>query len=169
MNLTLTLLLATLSLLPAGEATEKKAVSARPAKITSRSTYYDRKEGFACFNGDVHVDDERYQMHADKAYVFMEGTNELKRIVALGNVALTNDTKRAYGVKLSYHRNPGLVILYGGDGIPAEVRDEAKDGDQVVKGAKIKFWIDAEQVEVIDSDISVPAKSGGNLKGLMSR
>jgi lipopolysaccharide transport protein LptA len=147
----------------------KKAQATRPAKITSRSTYYDRKEGFACFNGKVYVDDERYQLHADKAYVFMEGTNELKRIVAIGNVALTNETKRAYGAKLSYHRKPGLVILYGNDEQVAEVRDEAKEGDQIVKGAKIKFWIDAEQVEVIESDISVPAKAGGNLKSLMPR
>jgi lipopolysaccharide transport protein LptA len=169
MNPSLILLLAALPILPSAQAPEREAAPTRPAKITSRSTYYDRKEGFACFNGEVHVDDERYQMHADKAYVFMEGTNDLKRIVALGNVALTNDTKRAYGAKLSYHRNPGLVILYGGDGKLAEVRDESKDGDQVVKGAKIKFWIDAEQVEVIESDISVPAKSGGNLKGLITR
>ena len=67
----------------------------RPAKITSASTYYDRKEGVAIFSGRVHVDDEEYQLHAEKAYVFMDGTNELKRIVALGNVAMTNEWLRA--------------------------------------------------------------------------
>jgi lipopolysaccharide assembly outer membrane protein LptD (OstA) len=76
----------------AAVAAEKKDASAkpkRPARITSRSTYYDRKDGVAVFSGSVYVDDEQYQMYADKAYVFTVGTNELHRIVAIGNVALT--------------------------------------------------------------------------------
>lgn len=132
----------------------------RMAKITSKTTYYDRKEGFAVFDGRVHVDDERYQLHAEKAYVFMDGTNELKRLVAIGNVAMTNETKRAYGVKASYYRQSGMVVLYGDANRPAEVRDEAKFDDQVVKGSKIKFWIDKEQVEVIKADISAPVSEG---------
>ena len=136
-----------------------------PARITSRSTYYDRKEGFAVFSGRVHVDDEQYQMHANKAYVFFEGTNDLKRIVAVGGVALTNGTRRAYGGKASYYRQSGMVVLYSDGKVPAEVRDEGENKQQVVKGAKIKFWIDAEQVEVLDARISAPAAGGiGDLK-----
>lgn len=136
----------------------------RPAKITSASTYYDRKEGVAIFSGHVHVDDEEYQLHAEKAYVFMDGTNELKRIVALGNVAMTNETRRAYGGKAKYYRDSGLVILYARDDAPAEVREEKKDGDQVVKGSKIKFWVNSEQVEVINAEISAPTQGLGGLK-----
>ena len=36
----------------------KKEKKKRDAKITSRSTYYDRKEGIGVFTGNVHVDDE---------------------------------------------------------------------------------------------------------------
>ena len=129
------------------------------AKITSASTYYDRKEGYACFSGHVFVDDEKYKLHADRAFVFMDGTNELRRIVALGHVAMTNDTKRAYGAKVSYFRQSGMVVLYSGDGVVAEVRDEAKSGDQSVTGGKIKFWIDSEQVEV--TDVTITAPKGG--------
>ena len=144
---------------------KKRPASTRPATITSRSTYYDRKDGFAVFTGSVHVDDEQYQMHADKAYVFFEGTNQLKRIVATGGVALTNGTRRAYGGKASYYRKSGMVVLYSSDNAPAEVRDEAEDRNQTVKGSKIKFWIDAEQVEVLDAQISAPAAGGvGDLK-----
>ena len=139
-----------------------KAAS-RPAKISSKTTYYDRKEGFAVFSGNVHVDDERYQMHADKAYVFMDGTNELTRIVALGHVAITNENRRAYGAKASYYRNPGMAVLYGSDDVVAEVREAAPDGDRVVRGSKIKFWIDSEQVEVIDGEINAPTKDAGGL------
>ena len=140
------------------------------AKITSASTYYDRKEGFAYFSGKVFVDDGKYQLHADRAYVFMEGTNELKRIVAIGNVALTNENRRAYGAKASYYREPGMVVLYAGDDAPAEVREEHPEGPRVVKGKKIKFWTGSEQVEVVEAEISSPTRGGiGDLKGLSDK
>lgn len=138
-----------------------------PAKITAASTYYDRKEGYAYFSGNVSVDDGRYQLHADRAYVFMDGTNDLKRIVAIGGVALTNENRRAYGTKASYYRDPGMVVLYGGDGAPAEVREEHPAGARVVTGSKIKFWTGSEQVEVVEAEMSTPSKGGlGDLKGL---
>ena len=134
------------------------------AKITSATTYYDRKEGFAYFSGHVFVEDEKYQLHADRAFVYMSGSNDLHRIVALGHVAMTNETKRAYGAKASYHRDPGMVVLYAGDGQAAEVRNETSGGPQVVRGKKIKFWINSEQVEVQEAEISAP--TGGGLGGL---
>ena len=142
-----------------------------PAHISSDKVYYDRKEGYAVFTGRVHVDSADYQLHAKKAYVFFEGTNELKRIVATGSVAITNDTKRAYGAKASYYRNTGMVVLYGGNNAPAEVRDESKGEDQIVRGSKIKFWTTSEQVEVVDANITSPASGGlGRLKdGIMSK
>jgi len=133
----------------------------KTARITSDATRYDRKRGVAFFDGNVHVDDENYQMHADKAYVFTEGTNEMRRIVAVGHVALTNDAKRAYGGKVSYYRQDGMVVLYAGDGAPAEVRDESKAEDQIVRGSKIKFWIGSGQVEVLDATISAPVEGSG--------
>ncbi len=153
------------------EPSALKQLTGRPAKISSRNTYYDRKEGFAVFTGKVHVDDEQYQMHADKAYVFFSGTNELKRLVAIGGVALTNGARRAYGGKASYHKDSGMVVLYSSpDGSPAEIRDESKVQDQVVKGERIKFWIGAEQVEVLDARISTPTGGGmGGLDKLRSR
>ena len=131
-----------------------------PPRISSSKVYYDRKEGYAVFSGKVHVDSEDYQLHANKAYVFFEGTNELKRIVATGGVAITNDTKRAYGAKASYYRASGMVVLYGDDKVAAEVRDESKDDDQVVRGSKIKFWTTSEQVEVVDASITSPVSGG---------
>ena len=141
----------------------------RIAKITAASTYYDSKEGMVYFSGNVFVDDKEYQLHADRAYVFMDkgGTNELKRIVALGNVAMTNDTKRAYGVKASYYRDAGMVVLYGDNTRSAEVRDEKENPPQVVEGSKIKFWINSEQVEVTGAKISAPV-SGGGIPGIQN-
>jgi hypothetical protein len=97
----------------------------------------------------------------------MDGSNDVRRIVAIGNIAMTNEARRAYGAKVSYYKEGGMVVLYSGDGITAEVRDESKEQDQIVRGRKIKFWIDTEQVEVIDADISAPTGGMGKegLKG----
>ena len=152
------------------DAAKTVARTGRPAHITSATTYYDRKNGIIFFDKNVYVDDEQYQLHADRAYVFTTEANELRRIVAMGNVALTNEMRRAYGTKISYYKKEGMVVLYGNAERPAEVRDESKGEPQVVKGSKIKFWIDSEQVEVIDADLSAPVSgASGDLKQVMRR
>lgn len=134
----------------AGGHSPTGAVSSVLSRVTSQSAYYDHAEGYAYFNGAVHVDDPEYQLHADRAYVFMDGTNALKKIVALGHVAMTNGLRRASGDKVTYYKKSGLVILATDkEGkFPAEVREKAQDGDRVIRGKKIKFWTTSRQVEV---------------------
>lgn len=139
-----------------------QAATNRLAKITAETTYYDNKQGVAIFTGNVHACDEQYDIHADKAYAFTEGTNGVSRIIAIGHVAMTNGLKRAYGAKVSYHKKNGMVVLHSGNGVMAEVRDASKGEDQVVTGTKIRFWIDSEQVEVINSSISAPVSGAGD-------
>ena len=180
---------------PQSKKRKEKKLTGRPAKITSDMTVYNRKEGIASFEGHVHVDDEQYQMHADRVFLFFEtekesgatnglsqaanGTNgvhkaakkdpngmrraagDVRRVVAIGNVAMTNDAHRAYGAKATYSKKNGLVVLYSGDGITAEVRDESKAQPQIVRGKRIRFWIDSEQVEVDEADLTGAAPSGG--------
>ena len=165
MNLMLPILIAAVS-----AVTTNAVPTNATTRITAGNTYYDRKEGFAYFSGKVTVEDPQYQLHADRAFVYMGGTNDLKRIVALGHVAITNETKRAYGAKATYYREKGMVVLSSDEGIVAEVRDEAPNGAQVVRGKKIKFWTGTRQVEVVDAEITAP--SGGGLdavKGMMGR
>ena len=139
-------------------------------RISSDRTYYDRKEGFACFTGKVSVEDPEYQLHADRAFVYMGETNDLQRIVALGNVAITNGTKRAYGAKATYQRENGVVVLRAGEGRSAEVREADPDGDRVVRGKTIKFWTGSQQVEVLEAEISAPSKGSlDSVKGMLGR
>ena len=86
---------------------------------------------------------------------------DVRRVVAIGHVAMTNEAHRAYGAKATYSKKNGLVILYSGDGITAEVRDESKAQPQIVRGKRIRFWIDSEQVEVDEADLTGAAPSGG--------
>ena len=138
----------------------KKELTGRDAKITSATMSYDRKEGILFFDRNVFVDDEQYQMHADRVYVFLNGTNDVKRLVALGNVALTNEFRSATCDKAVYMKAASKVILYAPEGGVATLKDESQKGG-TISGSRITFWLDSEQVEVQNSDITVP---GGAFK-----
>ena len=149
---------------------KKSKAPARDAIITADRTDYDRKEGVVLFDRNVYVDDEQYQMHTDRLFLFLDGTNDLKRLVAIGNVAITNENRRAYCARATFNRKLGRIVMYSSDEIIAELREEGKKGSEV-KGEKITFWIDSEQVEVENPVITMPGGFGGkdSLKKAMGR
>lgn len=132
----------------------------RDAIITSDRTDYDRKEGVVLFDRNVHVDDEQYQMHADRLFLFLDGTNDLKRLVAIGHVAITNEDKRAYCARATFNKKLGRIVMYSSDEITAQLHEEGKKGSDV-KGEKIIFWLNSEQVEVENPVITMPGGIGG--------
>ena len=136
------------------------AVSPRSVKITSERTDYDRKQGVIMFDKDVFVEDVEYQMHADQLYVFLDGTNDLKRIVAIGNVAITNDARVGTCAKATYTKAASKIVMYGDESSNAKLSDPSQRGG-VAEGKKITFWLDAEQVSVEESAVRLP---GGALK-----
>lgn len=147
----------------------KKEKKARPVKITSIRTDYDRKEGVILFDGNVFVDDPEYKMHSDQLYVFLDGTNELKRIVAIGNVAITNELRSGSCAKATYSKPTGKVVMYGdGEEIYARLVDNGKKKSELL-GRKITFWTDTEQVEVEGSVVKMEAGSVGDAKKLLGK
>ena len=142
-----------------GKESKGKTVK-RDAVITADRTDYDRKEGVVLFDRNVYVDDAQYQMHTDRLFLFLDGTNELKRLVAIGNVAITNENRRAYCARATFNKKLGRIVMYSSDEITAELREEGKKGSEV-KGEKITFWIDSEQVEVENPVITMPGGFGG--------
>ena len=148
---------------PVAVAEDPKAAAApRSVKITSERTDYDRKEGVIMFDRNVCVDDVEYQMHANQLYVFLDGTNDLKRIVAIGNVAITNDMRVGTCAKAAYTKSTSKIVMYGdGESVMARLEDNGKNRSSV-EGRKITFWIDSEQVEVEGSTVTLDAgKLGG--------
>ena len=137
------------------------ARTGRDAVITSERTDYDRKEGIILFDRNVFVDDEQYQMHADRLFVFLDGTNDLKRIVAIGNVSITNEARTASCAKAVFTKAASKIVMYGDEASNAKLADPSQRGG-VVEGKKITFWLDAEQVSVEGSSVNLP---GGMLKG----
>ncbi|MGN0852962.1 MAG: LptA/OstA family protein [Kiritimatiellia bacterium] len=140
----------------------KKPLTGREAVITAERTDYDRKEGVILFDRNVYVDDEQYQMHADRLFVFLDGTNELKRLVAIGNVAITNEERSASCARAVYTKAVSKIVMYGDENAKARLHEVAKRGDNDAQGDRITFWLNSEQVEIEGPVISVP---GGALKG----
>ncbi len=138
----------------------------RNVKVTSNRSTYLRKEGVLVFEGDVFVDDVEFKMHADEVTLFLGGTNDLKRIVAIGNVAVTNELRSGTCAKATYNRALSRVVLYGDEtkGVFARLKDNGKR-KSMVEGRRITFWIDTEQVEVDGSSITVDVGKGAAKDG----
>ena len=137
---------------------DKKKQPGRDAVITAERTDYDRKEGVILFDRNVHVDDEQYQLHADRLFLFLDGTNDLKRLVALGNVAITNEEKNASCARAVYVKKSSKIVMYGEDGSPAQLYQGGKKGS-TVRGERITFWLNSEQVEIEKPVVTVPGGS----------
>ena len=132
--------------------------------ITADRTDYDRKEGVILFDRNVAVDDEQYQMHAERLFVFLDGTNDMKRLVALGNVAITNEDKSAWCAKAVYTKAASRIVMYGDERNPAWLRDAGgRPGDaSEVRGLRITYWIDSGLATVEKSVITLPGLKGTN-------
>ncbi len=64
-----------------GKDGKGKELTGRDAIITADRMDYDRKEGVILFDRNVYIDDEQYQMHADRLFVFLE-TNAVEKVSA---------------------------------------------------------------------------------------
>lgn len=128
--------------------------------VSAARADYDRRVGVIMMDGAVRVDDADCRLAADRAWVFLSGTNELRRIVAVGSVAVTNELRRGYCDRAAYERESGLLTMYsGGADSPARLVDEGGRGGELL-GERIVFHTDAEQVEVDRPVIKVMTDDG---------
>ena len=131
------------------------------AEIAARRTDLDRGAGVVLFEGDVRVSDPEYSLGADRLFVFLDGTNALKRIVADGNVTLTNGTRSGSCARAAYQKSAGRVTMYGDGPRRARLVEDSHRRDEL-EGRRITFWLDSEQVEVDGATLTV---DGGMLGG----
>jgi len=108
--------------------------------ITSARIEFDYKEMVAVFDENVRVENPQFLMLADRVLVFLDGTNDVKQILALGRVSVTNDIRSASCDKAVYTRAADQIVLTGS----AELR---RGGDSV-KGDRIAIWLNDERMEV---------------------
>lgn len=158
MSLLLPLLLAVQLLVPT------KDKGPQDATITAVRIDLDRDAGVVMFEDKVHINyAKEYDLCADQLFVFLENTNELTRVVAIGNVSVTNDSKVGSCHMAKFTRKTGQLELYG-DG--EERKALLIDGisDNKLYGGVIRFWLDSEQIEVEKSKIEINQNSMKEVK-----
>ena len=137
----------------AEQAKEQAKGRATSAKVTSRSSDFDLQAGVVMFEGDVVV---RYSddltMCADRLYMFVAGSNELNRVVALGRVSISNELRSGSCERAIYRRRRGEIEMFG-DGAGRKAALSEQGGARGVEGTRIRFWLDSGEVEVSDSTI----------------
>ena len=131
----------------------------KSANVRSRMSDFDRKEGVVMFEGNVVVTYSKdYTMCADRLFMFLSKSNELSRVVAVGNVAITNDTRTGTCAMATYRRKKSEIEMFGdGKGALAHLVERGDDAS-AVEGSRIRFWLDAEQVEVENSRLTTETK-----------
>ena len=146
---------------PVGETPTVRPSSAR---ITSRTSDFDGKAGVVLFEGDVcaRYSDE-FTMCADRLYMFLAGTNELSRVVAVGAVSITNENRVGTCAMATYRRQRGEIEMFGDGKESFACLSEREGGARSLEGARIRFWLDSEQAEVERPRITAEAKGGAKL------
>lgn len=125
---------------------------ARETIITSDKIDFDYKEGVILFDDHVVVDDPQFVMRSDRLLVFMESTNDVSQVMAIGNVVFSNEMRSATCDKAVYTRKDGQVVLSGDVRLKAEGETTGE-----VRGKKVVIWVDDERVEVLDgASITLP-------------
>lgn len=89
-----------------------------PVEVTSERLDLDQGSGTAVFAGSVRVGQGELRMAADKVQVFYDpdatgGSGPIKRLIASGNVTLTNGSEAAEADQATYEVGSGKVDMQG--------------------------------------------------------
>ncbi|MFO7936312.1 MAG: LptA/OstA family protein [Kiritimatiellia bacterium] len=122
-----------------------KGVQTSESCITADKIEFDNKEGVILFDKNVFVNDPQFVMRSDRLIVFMEGTNDVDQIMALGTVSLTNENRSAECDKAVYTRSNGQIVMTGN-----VVLSQAGDKAGTVSGEKMAIWLNEERMEILE-------------------
>ena len=153
------------ALLP-GKAGKGGISSAQPLRITSQQLEADHKNQVITFRGKVIARQGEMTVHADAAQVFYEKKeegNEVREIVATGNVKIHQGDRVATGQKAVFVNAEQKIILTG--------EPRAWQGKDMVSGDRITVLLD-EDKSLVESGpdrrvevILYPREEGGAKKG----
>jgi lipopolysaccharide transport protein LptA len=132
-----------------GEA--KPAVVTRESVITAAKIEFDNKEGVILFDENVFVDDAQFLMRSDRLLVFMESTNDVNQIMAIGHVNITNANRTASCNKAVYTKKDGKIVMTG----DARLKQQGKQAGDV-SGDRITIWVDDERMVVEPGTVTLP-------------
>lgn len=125
-------------------ATSATNAPQRETVITSDKIDFDNREGVILFDDHVLVDDPQFLMRSDRLLVFMEGTNDVSQIMAIGSVTFSNEMRSATCSKAVFTKKDGQVVMTG----DVRMKSEGETAGEV-SGEQVVIWVDDERVEVL--------------------
>ena len=133
---------------------------------------YDRKGGVAMLEDKVVLTgSERgkaYRLDGNKVFAFFQNTNDLRRVVAYDGVKIKSENRSGKADKAVYLRGPNKITMYAGETGKAHLEEKGARNNSV-DGSRITFWLDDEQVEVIDTEITAETKDVKKYGGFDSK
>ena len=140
----------------------KESANAK-GRIEGRSGDFDIGSGVVMFEGDVVGRSDDFTICAEKFYAFLVGTNELSRIVTVGDVSITNGARVGTCAMATYRRAKGEIEMFGdGKANRLACLKETAASMRMLEGTRIRFWVESEQVEVENSRITAEGRGGAN-------
>lgn len=124
----------------------------RESVITAKKIEFDNKEGVILFDQDVQVDDAQFVLRSDRLLVFMEGTNDLQQIMAIGNVTITNANRSASCQKAVFTKKDGRIVMTEN----ARLKQEGAEAGEVGPAERIVIWLDDSRMEVSPGRVVLP-------------
>jgi lipopolysaccharide export system protein LptA len=132
-------------------AEEQKIKVKGPINITSDSLTADNKSHTALFEGKVVAKTAEMTIYSDKMLVFYkEGSGDVTKIEATGNVRLVKDTRIVTAQNATYYADEDKVVFTGDP--------RAIDGENVVIGSVMTYFIGEDRSYVENSRVILKSK-----------
>ena len=111
--------------------------------VTSTSMEADSKAKVVTFKGDV-VAEKDFLLCSDELKVYYGEKEEIKEIVAVGNVRVSKGDKRAAGDTAVYDKGKNVIVITG--------NAAAEQCSDAVRGGKITLYTDSDSMAVEGGD-----------------
>jgi lipopolysaccharide export system protein LptA len=134
-------------------AEDQKARIKGPIHITSETLTSDNKAHTALFEKNVVAKTTDLTIHSDKMLVYYkEDGGTVTKIEATGNVKVFRESRIITSKSATYYSDEEKVIFTG--------EPRAMDGDNVVSGTKITYFMDSDRFHVENSKVILKSKKG---------
>jgi lipopolysaccharide export system protein LptA len=137
----------------AAELLDKK--DKKPIIITSETLTADSKNNIAIFEGAVTAKTDDITMYSDKMTVYYDNSrNKVEKIHALGHVKVHKEERALFSDEATYIEEDNKIIFTG--------NPKAVDGENVISGTQIIFYLKDDRAEVQGSRVVLQNKQGLN-------
>ena len=134
-------------------ATAAEKAEKTPIVITSQTLTAESNNKTAVFEGSVVATKEDLTIYSDKMTVFYDNSeSKIRKIYAVGNVKVHKNERVIFSDEATYMENEKKIIFTG--------NPRAVEGENVVSGTQITFYLEDERAYVEGSRVILQDQKG---------